>query len=298
MRIAIAGASGFIGRGLVEELEREDHEVRRLVRGPSRPERGEISWDPAGGSIDADALRGIEVAIVLSGENIGSTRWSAEKKRALRDSRILSLGLVSETLASLEPRPRALIATSAIGYYGDRGDEVLTEESPAGEGFFPDLVRDWEAAAAPARDAGIRVVHLRLGLVLSGQDQLLGRVMPLFRLGIGGPIGSGRQWMSWISLEDTLRIVRLALENESISGPINCVAPHPVTNTEFTRALGRIVGRPTLFRVPAFALRLLMGEVADETALASTRVVPRKLESAGFRFEHPEIESVLRRALR
>jgi uncharacterized protein (TIGR01777 family) len=298
MRIAIAGASGFIGRGLVEELEREDHEVRRLVRGPSRPERGEISWDPAGGSIDADALRGIEVAIVLSGENIGSTRWSAEKKRALRDSRILSLGLVSETLASLEPRPRALIATSAIGYYGDRGDEVLTEESPAGEGFFPDLVRDWEAAAAPARDAGIRVVHLRLGLVLSGQDQLLGRVMPLFRLGLGGPIGSGRQWMSWISLEDTLRIVRLALENESISGPINCVAPHPVTNTEFTRALGRIVGRPTLFRVPAFALRLLMGEVADETALASTRVVPRKLESAGFRFEHPEIESVLRRALR
>jgi uncharacterized protein (TIGR01777 family) len=297
MRIAVAGASGFLGRSLVDDLQGEGHEVRRLVRGPAHRADGEISWDPAGGRVDGDALRGTEAALVLSGENIASGRWTPAKKRALRESRTLTLGLLSRTLAGLDPSPRILIAASAIGYYGDRGDEVMTEESPSGKGFFPELVTDWEAAAGPARDAGIRVVHLRLGLVLSGHDRLLGRLVPLFRLGLGGPIGSGRQWMSWISLRDTLRIVRLALENDKISGPINCVAPNPVTNAEFTHALGRVVGRPTLFRAPAFALRMLMGEMADETALASTRVLPRKLENAGFTFEHPEIEPGLRSAL-
>lgn len=295
MKLVVAGASGFIGTALVATLSGEGHEVQRLVR--RAPRTGELRWDPAADRLDPAALCGADAVVVLSGENIAARRWSAARRRALRDSRIGTLSLVARSLAGLEERPPVLLAASAIGLYGDRGDERLTEESAPGQGFLPALVRDWEACAAPAREAGVRVVHLRFGVALAAGGGLLGRTLPLFRLGLGGVLGSGRQYLSWVSLDDAIRVMRFALQRTSLAGPLNCVAPHPVTNEEFTRTLGRVLGRPTWLPVPAPALRLALGDLAEEAILASTRVEPRRLLDAGFAFRHPELEPALREAL-
>jgi uncharacterized protein (TIGR01777 family) len=291
-RVAVAGASGFIGRALSAALHGRGCETVELVRrAPARG--GEIGWSPAAGTLPQAGLRGVDAVVVLSGENIAGGRWTAERKRRLRESRVKSLGLVARTLAEIEGGPRTLVAASAIGYYGDRGDEVLTEESAPGKGFLPGIVCEWEAAALPAKEAGLRVVHLRYGLVLDAAGGLLGQLLPLYRLGLGGPLGDGGAYMSWVSLRDAVGATVYALENESLAGPVNVTAPEPVTNAEFTRALGRALGRPTLLRVPAFALRLALGTLADEAILASTRALPVRLEESGFGFADPRIDTAL-----
>ncbi|MFQ5915907.1 MAG: TIGR01777 family oxidoreductase, partial [Nitrospinota bacterium] len=239
----------------------------------------------------------MDAAVHLSGENIGEGRWTAAKKAAIRDSRVKSTRLLAETLARLEQPPRVFVCASAVGYYGDRGEEVLREESPLGSGFLPDLSLEWESAAEPAVQKGIRVVHLRNGIVLSPKGGALAKMLPPFKLGLGGKLGSGRQYVSWISLDDMVGVIRHALERESLSGPVNAVAPNPVTNAEFTQTLGRVLSRPTVFQVPAFTLRLAFGEMADAALLASARVEPARLLASGYSFRHPELEGALRHIL-
>jgi uncharacterized protein (TIGR01777 family) len=239
----------------------------------------------------------VDAVVHLAGESIAAGRWTAAVKERIRRSRVDGTRLLAETLARLERRPRVLVSASAVGYYGDRGDEPLTEESPPGVGFLADVARAWEAAADPARAVGIRVVHPRLGLVLAREGGALPRMALPFRLGLGGVIGSGRQYWSWIALPDAVRVIERALADATLAGPVNAVAPAPATNREFTRALGRVLGRPTLLPFPALGVRLLMGEMGRALLLGSARVLPRRLERAGFRFEHPELEGALRGAL-
>lgn len=247
--------------------------------------------------IDDKALDNCEAVIHLAGENIADGRWDEEKKRRVRDSRVKGTRFLAETLARLERPPEVFICASAIGYYGDRGDEVLTEESPPGSGFLPEVCCQWEAAAEEARRAGIRTLHMRTGLVLSRQGQLLKRMLIPFKIGLGGKIGDGRQWMSWIVIDDVVGAFLHVLENDTISGPVNVTAPQPVTNHEFTRTLGRVLNRPAFLTVPAFALRWAFGEMADELVLASARVEPRKLLDSGYKFLYPTLEAALRHLL-
>ena len=294
LRVAVSGASGLIGTALLRRLEREGHTALRLVRRAPRGER-EIAWDPAAGRLDGAALEGVDAVVHLSGENVG-VRWTEERKRRIRASRVDSTRLLATTLAGLARKPSVLVAASAVGIYGDRGDERLDEMSAHGDDFLARVVRDWEAAAAPAAEAGIRVAQLRFGVVLSAREGALAKLLPPFRLGAGGPVGGGDQWMSWISLDDAVEIVARALRDPAFSGPVNAVAG-PVTNAEFARTLGRVLGRPALVPVPAFALRLAFGEMADHTILASQRAEPRRLTQLGFAFHHPELEGALRAAL-
>lgn len=288
--VAITGASGFIGSALAASFRRDGWRVLSLVRGP--PSSGdEVSWDPAGGMIDAPALAGISALVHLAGENIDG-RWTDAKKREIRDSRLQGTELIARTLASLPSPPDVLVSGSAVGYYGaDRGDEVLTEESSPGDDFLGRLGVEWEAATAPASEAGIRVVQPRLGMVLDRRGGALRRMLLPFQLGVGGRMGSGRQWMSWITLHDAVRAYRFLLERTDLTGAVNAVAPQPVTNAEFTRAFGSALGRPTLMVVPAAGLRAFFGEMAEGTILASQRVHPRKLLEADFAFEHPRIDA-------
>lgn len=298
MKILVTGSTGLVGSVLVPLLQDEGHEIVRLVRQePSG--REDIRWDPQAGSIDRDALAGagIEAAVHLAGENIAAGRWTAAQKRRIRDSRVEGTRLLSETLAGLESPPNVLVCASAIGYYGDRGDEELTEESPSGDGFLAEVCREWEAAADPARAQDLRVVHVRTGVVLSTQGGALPKMLTPFKLGLGGIVGSGRQYWSWISVEDVAAIYRYALTNAELSGPVNAVAPTPATNYEFTKALGRVLGRPTVAPLPAFAARLMLGEMADELLLASARVLPTRLQEVGYAFQHPELEGALRHVL-
>lgn len=297
LRVAVTGATGLVGGALVPALRAAGHRVDRVSRRPPAAGTTDIQWDPARGQLDPRALEGVDAVVHLAGESIAAFRWTAAVKDRIRRSRVDGTRLLAETLGRLPRRPRVLVAASAVGYYGNQGEAPLTEESPPGSGFLSEVCRAWEAAADPARAAGIRVVHPRLGLVLAGQGGALPRMALPFRLGAGGVIGSGRQYWSWIELADLVRVIELCLALETLAGPVNAVAPAPVTNREFTRVLGRVLGRPTLVPLPALAARLLLGEMGQALLLDSARVLPRRLERAGFRFRHPELEGALRAAL-
>jgi uncharacterized protein (TIGR01777 family) len=296
MNILVTGASGLIGTALGPSLTSRGHEVTRLVRGQSPSEGKSARWDPMAGSIDASALAGVDAVVHLAGENIAE-RWTAAKKARIRDSRVKGTQLLCETLTRLPSPPKVLVSASAIGYYGDRGEETLTDDSPPGRGFLPEVCRAWEAAAEPARQQGIRVVHLRLGVVLSAAGGALAKMLPLFRLGLGGVLGSGRQYMSWIALDDVVGAIQHAIVTDALQGPTNAVAPNAVTNQEFTKTLGKVLGRPTAIPLPAFGARLMFGEMADELLLASARVQPTKLLASGYQFRYPELEDALRHVL-
>jgi len=295
MRILVSGASGLIGSALAPFLRSERHEIVPLARSSSAGQPA-VAWDPGAGRIDADALEGFDAVVHLAGENIVG-RWTAKKKAAIRNSRVRGTRMLAQALASRVRKPAVLLCASAIGYYGHRGDEVVREGSGPGSDFLADVCRDWEAAADPARQAGIRTVHLRFGMVLSASGGALAKMVPAFRLGLGGVLGSGRQYMSWVDLDDVLGAIRQGLTTVSVAGPVNVVAPHPVTNAEFTKTLGRALKRPTPFPVPAFAARMLFGELADALLFSSTRVEPAKLLQAGYRFRYPELEASLRHLL-
>ncbi|HVF45876.1 MAG TPA: TIGR01777 family oxidoreductase [Pyrinomonadaceae bacterium] len=300
MKIIVTGASGLVGSSLVPTLIGRGHEVTQLVRRASKGTNAgvrEVEWRPERGEIDAAALAGHDAAVHLAGESIAAGRWTDERKRRIRESRVRGTKLLAETLARSNAPPRVLVSASATGYYGDRGDEVLTEESAAGEGFLPEVCRAWEAATGPASAAGIRTVCLRFGLILSAEGGALAKMLPPFKLGVGGNVGSGRQFYSWVSLADVVDIVHFALASERLSGAANVVAPQAVTNAEFTKTLGRVLSRPTFFPAPAFGLRLAFGEMADALLLASARVEPKRLRAAGYTFKHPQLEGALRHAL-
>ena len=294
MKIAVSGASGFIGSALVPALAASGHDVIRLVRressGPS-----EVSWDPAAGSLDPEGLGGVDAIVNLSGATI-ERRWTASRKREIIDSRVDTSSLLARTAAALEPRPAVFLCAGGAGVYGDRGDEVLTEESSSGAGFLADVCRAWEAAADPARAAGIRVVNLRHGIVLARGGGALARLLTPFRLGVGGRIGSGTQWWTWVGMPDVVAAYTFALERD-LSGAVNLCAPNPVTNEQLTHALGRALRRPTVVPLPAFAARLAFGEMADELLLGGQRALPARLLDAGFEFTAPTIDERLAQAL-
>lgn len=293
--VALSGATGLLGTQIGAFLRSGGHTVRPLVRRAALA--GEIAWDPSAGRVDFAGMEGVDAVVHLAGENIAGGRWTAERKRRIRDSRVRGSRVIAESVAGMHQRPEVLLTASAVGIYGDRGDELLDEESTVEDGFLADLGREWEAATAPATEAGIRVVHLRFGIVLSPAGGALARMLPAFLLGAGGPIGSGRQWMSWISIDDAIDAIHEALFDPRLSGPVNATAPEPVQNREFAATLGRVLGRPSVVPAPAFALRALFGELADETLLASQRVLPERLQRLGFRFRHPTIESAFRHVL-
>lgn len=296
MDVAVTGATGFIGTALVRSLEADGHRVRRVTRRADAAP-GAVRWDPERGELDAAGLAGIDAAVHLAGEGIASRRWNAEHRRRVLDSRVKGTTLLAETLAGLDPRPRVLVSGSAIGFYGDRGEEALTEDSPPGDGFLPDVVTRWELAARPAEDAGIRVARIRTGLVMGAKGGSLGPMLPLFRLGLGGRLGPGTQWWSWISLTDEVAAIRFLLDAD-VSGPVNLTGPDPVRNAEFTRVLAKVLRRPAVVPVPRFGPALVLGrEAAAEMVFASQRVLPRVLEGAGFRFAHPTLEAALRAEL-
>jgi uncharacterized protein len=297
LRVAVSGASGLIGSALVRRLTMEGHGVVPLVR--RTPMNGEIGWDPEGGQLDPHDLYGIDAIIHLAGENIG-VRWTPPRKARILRSRVKGTRLLSETAALMVNPPRVMVSASAVGIYGDRGDETLTEESPPGpaQDFLVSTGMQWEAGADAARTAGIRVVHPRFGLVLSRGGGALARMLLPFRLGVGGRLGSGSQWMSWISIDDAVSALLVLVVHEAAIGPVNVTSPTPVRNREFTSTLGRVLARPTVLPVPSLGLRLLFGEMADATLLASTRVVPKRLLELGFQFQHPALEPALRDVLR
>ena len=295
LRVAVTGASGLIGAALVQRLRAEGHTVARLVRDPSRAAAGDLVWDPDAGTIGQAALEGMDAAVHLAGENVG-TRWTEEKKRRIRDSRIKGTRLLSQTLARLAHPPRVLVQASATGIYGDRGDETITEDSAPGTGFLAEVGRDWEASSALAEQAGIRVVKLRLGVVLSAKGGALEQLLLPFRMGVGGKIGTGRQWMPWISLDDAVEVIVRAIHDERLRGPVNTVAG-AVRNEDFTAALGRALHRPTLIPVPAFGIRALFGQMADEALLAGQRAEPARLRAIGHIFHHPTVDAALAAAL-
>ena len=300
MLVAVTGASGLIGSALARRLEAEGHQVLRLTRSrPSGP--GQARWDPAAGRLDPDALAKADAVVHLAGAGIGDKlRWTAGVKREILQSRVEGTGLVARTMAELAQGgggPRVLVCASGAHYYGDRGDEVLTESSGPGEGFLAGVVRQWEAAADPARAAGLRVVHLRTTPVQDASGAGLQKQALLFRLGLGGRFGSGRQWLSWIALDDIAGAYLHALTRDDLAGPVNAAAPNPVTNAEFTTTLARVLHRPAVLHVPAFASRLVLGEFADEMLFASIRVEPARLLETGYRFRFPELEAALRHTL-
>lgn len=295
MKILVTGSHGLVGSALLPALTAEGHHVVRLVR-TAAASVDEIAWNPEVNQMDSAALEDFDAVVHLAGENIAG-RWTAAKKARIRESRVAGTRLLCEALAKLQRPPRVLIAASAIGFYGNRGDETLTEESAAGVGFLPEVVRNWEAAAQPAHARNIRVVQLRFGIILSADGGALSKMLPPFRLGLGGRVGSGRQWWSWISMDDVAGAICFAIASETLSGPVNVVAPNPATNAEFTRVLGRVLHRPTVFPLPAFVARLALGQMAEELLLASTRVEPARLLAAGFQFKQPTLEAALRHVL-
>ena len=296
MKILISGSHGLIGSALMKSLKADDHEVFGLVRHAPHDDT-EVEWYPERGSLALARLEGMDAVIHLAGESIAEGRWMDEKKRRIRESRVKGTILLSEALANLKHPPQTLLCASAIGYYGDRGDEILTEESVPGNDFLAGVCIEWERATESAREKGIRVVNLRFGIILSIEGGALAKMLPPFRMGAGGRIGSGKQWMSWIALDDVVGAVKFALINNAVRGPVNVVAPNPVTNGEFTKALGRMLSRPTIFPIPAFGVRLAFGEMADALLLSSQRVEPVNLKQTGHEFRYSELETALRHVL-
>ncbi len=305
MHVAITGATGSIGGALAESLRADGHTVTGITR--SQPGTGQLQWSPAQGRIDAAGLRGVDTVVHLAGEKIGfaswhpraiaAARWTPDTRREILDSRVEGTSLLARTLAGMDDGPRTFVSASAIGYYGDRGDETLTESSASGDLFLSKVCRAWEASADPARDAGIRVVHPRIGIVQTPKDGALQRSLPLFRLGLGGPFGSGRQWWSWVMLEDVVGVLRHAVTNDGVTGPLNVTAPTPVTNAEWTKTLGRVLGRPAILPVPRFGPRLIFGQMSDELIYASARVLPEATLASGYTFRHTDLEAGLRSVL-
>ena len=294
MVIAVSGSSGLIGSALTGALEGRGHQIKRLVR---RPARGadEISWDPERGQLDARALDGVNAVVNLAGESL-TQRWSPGTRARIRSSRVNGTTILSRAIAAMPVKPRVMLSGSAIGIYGSRGDAILDESSDLGDDFLANVAKAWEDATAPASDAGIRVAHLRTGLVLAREGGLLAKMLLPFRLGLGGRLGDGHQWMSWIALSDAVAALAFLLRADSVSGAVNLVAPNPVMNAEFTRTLAHVLGRPAVFPISKFALTLLFGQMAEETALASQRVRSRRLLENGFKFKQPTLEKALRDA--
>ena len=297
MNVLVSGATGLIGTALTSELTDGGHRVLQLSR--SQPSSEDtIRWDPDRGSLDASRLEGIDAVVHLAGEIIFSgptDRWTTEKKRRIMESRKKGTRLLAETIAGLPESPKVMVSASGINYYGDHGNELLTEEATMGSDFLAEVCREWEAAADPAREAGIRVAHTRFGIVLSPKGGALGNTLPIFKLGLGGKIGNGRQYWSWVALDDVVGAITHCLTNENLSGPVNVGSPNPLTNAEYTKVLGKVLNRPTVFPVPA--TRLMFGEVADALLLASQRMEPAKLKETGYEFRYPELEGALRHLL-
>jgi uncharacterized protein len=295
-KVLVSGSSGFLGSALMQSLGADGYDITRLTRGTTST-AGQIAWDFSK-ALAPQSVSGFDAVIHLAGESIAS-RWTESKKKAIRDSRILGTRHLAEALAGASTPPRVFISASAIGFYGDRHDEILREDSASGSsGFLPEVCREWEAAAAPAVKAGVRTVFLRTGIVLSGDGGALKQLLPPFRMGLGGKIGSGRQWMSWIDLNDEIGAIRHVLETESLSGPVNSVSPHPVTNAEFTTTLASVLSRPAIFPMPAFAARLVFGQMGEELLLGSQRVDPAKLKATGYVFQKPDLRLALEQILK
>jgi uncharacterized protein (TIGR01777 family) len=296
MDVIVTGASGLIGSALRPALATAGHRMIALVRRPARS-ADEVEWDPRTGRLDRASIEGAGAAVHLAGVGIGDKRWSAEQKRALRDSRVQGTGLLARAIAELNRPPGVLVSASAVGYYGDRGDETLDELSPPGEGFLPDLCVAWETATGPAEHVGTRVARMRTGIVLSKEGGALRKQLPLFKIGLGGRFGSGRQWQSWITIDDVVRAIS-HLFTTDVTGPVNFTAPNPVMNAEFTKTLGKVLGRPAVLPIPKLGPSLVLGrELADNLLYSSQRVVPKQLEASGFEFAHPELEGALRHVL-
>lgn len=295
MRIVVAGSSGLVGKRLTELLSSSGHDVVRLVRGNASD--GQIQWDPSGGELDGAKLEGVDAIVHLGGESIAEGRWNPMKKRRIRDSRVDSTTLLSNTIASLNTKPQVFLCASAIGYYGSRGDEELVESSSGGSDFLAGVCQEWESATEPASAAGTRVVNLRTGVVLDPGGGALSKILTPFKMGAGGIVGNGKQYWSCIALNELTSVIKFCLETSSISGPVNGVCPEPTTNKVFTKTLGSILGRPTIFPLPAFVAKLMLGEMAEALLLASARVVPKKLADANYQFKFADLESSLRDAL-
>ena len=287
----------MVGQALIPRLKASGYRVQTLTRNREESGNDAIFWDPSMNEIEAEKLEGVHAAIHLAGENIASGRWTKAKKKRILESRTKGTALLAQALAGLSNPPELLLSASGINYYGNRGEDLLTEDDPPGKGFLADVCRQWEAAAEPAENAGIRVVRLRIGPVLSPAGGMLKKILPPFRAGAGGRVGSGTQYLSWIALPDLIEVMEFILENPKARGAYNAVAPNPVTNAEFTRALAKIISRPALVPIPAMVLRITLGEMADEMLLASTRGRPQRLEAAGFQFQYPELEPALRKVL-
>ncbi len=297
MRILISGTTGLVGTALIPKLEADGHEVIRLVRDKKLQGARQIHWSPENHQLDARLLEGCEVVIHLGGEGIASGRWTSARKKLLRDSRIKSTRLLAESVAKMNTKPHAFLCASAIGIYGDRDDAILDEHSSGGSDFLATLAQDWEAACLPAAAVGVRVIHLRFGVILSARGGALKKMLPIVRLGLGGVIGSGMQYMSWVSIDDVVHVIEWLLRHDEIDGPVNVVSPKPVMNRDFTRALSDALRRPTMLPVPGYVLRLLFGEMAVSTILASQHVYPAKLISNGYDFQHSELSAALRTLL-
>lgn len=293
MKILLTGSSGLIGAALLNSFRERGYEVKRIVRSEKFLSEDAILWDPEHHEIRLDEFEGFDVVINLAGENIASGRWTEEKKKKIRDSRVLGTHMLAELLARLERPPSVFVSASAIGYYGDRADEKLSEQCSVGQGFLAEVCQKWEEATGAAKKAGIRVVNLRIGAVLSKNGGVLSRILPSFKYGLGGIIGSGKQFMSWISIDDLIGIVLYVINHEGVCGPINVVSPEPVTNYVFTKTLGKILRRPTFFPFPAFLAKLVLGEMADELLLSSCRAIPQVLQESGYQFLYPDLKGAL-----
>ncbi|NNG47117.1 MAG: TIGR01777 family protein [Deltaproteobacteria bacterium] len=297
MKVLVTGSTGLIGSALVRDLTGEEHVVTRLMRPSSERGKDAVPWDPEKGTVDCNGLTGHDAVVHLAGENIAGSSWTSKRKVLIRDSRVRGTQLLCETLSRLERPPATFVCASAVGYYGDRGRELLREDNPPGKGFLSEVCREWEEATGEIARTGVRVVNLRIGMVLSPEGGALAKMLPAFRAGAGARIGSGEQYISWIALPDLVGVIRHALATDSLRGPVNAVAPHPVTNREFTKSLGHILRRPTVAFLPAFAARFFLGEMADELLLASTRAEPAKLLASGYKFRLPDLEGALRSLL-
>ncbi len=296
MKVAVSGSHGLVGTALCSSLSSKGNTVYRIVRSGGS-DNNSIIWNIDAGTIDTDKLNGMDAVVHLAGENIAAGRWTPEQKKKIKDSRIKSTRLLADAISKLTAKPQVVVSGSAIGFYGNRGDEQLSETSNPGFGFLAEVVREWEDAIAPVKAAGVRVVNLRTGVILSPKAGALNKMLPIFKLGGGGIVGDGKQYMSWVSLDDEVKAIEFLLTNTDIEGPVNVVAPNPVTNSQFTSALGHVIHRPTLFPLPGFAAKIILGEMADELLLASQRCQPTKLLNGGYKFSYSKLDDALSAAL-